>query len=107
VARHVAQSTCAVIPPAAPVEGQVFSVVGAVWSRTLPQIPVERLGYRINLGWAADALRLRGAGLLVNVVDQPDLCDFTTPSILDRSPVLIAVGTGAAGSTTGRSISTP
>ncbi|WJS98703.1 precorrin-2 dehydrogenase/sirohydrochlorin ferrochelatase family protein [Novosphingobium humi] len=43
---------------------------------------------------AADALRLRGAGLLVNVVDQPDLCDFTTPSILDRSPVLIAVGTG-------------
>ncbi|WP_181953004.1 precorrin-2 dehydrogenase/sirohydrochlorin ferrochelatase family protein [Novosphingobium umbonatum] len=42
----------------------------------------------------ADALRLRGAGLLVNVVDQPDLCDFTTPSILDRSPVLIAVGTG-------------
>lgn len=40
----------------------------------------------------ADALRR--AGLLVNVVDQPDLCDFTTPSILDRSPVLIAVGTG-------------
>lgn len=37
---------------------------------------------------------LRKAGLLVNVVDQPDLCDFTTPSILDRSPVLIAVGTG-------------
>lgn len=43
-----------------------------------------------------DAIRLRGAGLLVNVVDRPDLCDFTTPSVLDRDPVLVAVGTGGA-----------
>lgn len=43
-----------------------------------------------------DAIRLRCAGLLVNVTDRPDLCDFTVPSILDRSPVLLAIGTGGA-----------
>ena len=44
----------------------------------------------------ADALRARGAGLLVNVVDRPELCDFTTPSLIDRAPMIIAVGTGGA-----------
>ncbi len=45
---------------------------------------------------SADARRLQSAGVLVNVVDQPALCDFTTPSILDRDPVLVAIGTGGA-----------
>ncbi|MBT8389859.1 MAG: siroheme synthase [Altererythrobacter sp.] len=44
----------------------------------------------------AAAINLRCAGMLVNVVDMPKLCDFTTPSILDRDPVLIAIGTGGA-----------
>lgn len=45
---------------------------------------------------AALATRARGLGLLVNVVDQPALCDFTTPSLIDRNPVIVAVGTGGA-----------
>lgn len=45
---------------------------------------------------AAVAQRLKERGLLVNVADKPELCDFTTPSILDRDPVLIAIGTSGA-----------
>jgi hypothetical protein len=40
----------------------------------------------------ADALRARCAGLLVNVVDRPELCDFTTPSLIDRAPVMSRSG---------------
>ena len=40
--------------------------------------------------------KLRAMGLLVNVADRPELCDFTTPSILDREPVLVAISTSGA-----------
>lgn len=44
----------------------------------------------------AAALRLKQRGMLVNVADQPDLCDFTLPSLLERGDVLVAVSTGGA-----------
>ena len=44
----------------------------------------------------AAVARLKERGLLVNAVDRTSLCDFTTPAIIDRDPVLIAIGTGGA-----------
>ena len=44
----------------------------------------------------AAVMRLRTLGLLINAPDRPDWCDFIVPSVLDRDPVLIAIGTGGA-----------
>lgn len=38
----------------------------------------------------------RGFGLPVNVVDRPELSDFTMPSIVERGPVTVAISTGGA-----------
>lgn len=51
--------------------------------------------------WAQIA---RNAGALINVVDQPALCDFTTPSIIDRGRLTVAISTDGAGPVFGRAL---
>ena len=53
---------------------------------------------------AALASMARHAGVPVNVVDKPELCDFTTPSIVDRGDVVVAISTGGKAPVYGRSL---
>jgi len=44
----------------------------------------------------AAAKAAREAHVPVNVADRPELCDFTTPAVIDRGEVVAAIGTGGA-----------
>lgn len=52
------------------------------------------------------AARARAAGAVVNVIDRPDLCDAFTPSIVDRDPLVVAIGTEGAAPVLGRALKT-
>ncbi|MHA7876073.1 siroheme synthase CysG [Roseivivax sp.] len=48
----------------------------------------------------------RAARCPVNVVDRPELCDLTTPSLVDRDPVVVAIGTEGTAPVLARQIKT-
>ncbi|HMI19601.1 MAG TPA: NAD(P)-dependent oxidoreductase [Sphingomonas sp.] len=79
--------------PAADAKARLLERAGA---RIVGEDSAEATLAVVADGDEAAAARLRARGLLVNVVDRPDLCDFTLPAIIDRDPVLVAIGTGGA-----------
>src|SRR5262249_10954997 len=46
----------------------------------------------------------RAAGVPVHAVDRQELCDFLTPAIVDRDPVVVAIGTEGAAPVLARQI---
>jgi uroporphyrin-III C-methyltransferase/precorrin-2 dehydrogenase/sirohydrochlorin ferrochelatase len=52
---------------------------------------------------AAEAM---AAGVWVNVVDRPEISDFTVPAIVDRAPVTVAIGTDGAAPSLARDLRT-
>lgn len=71
-------------------EGPQAFLVGAYGGALLAFIAGDDLFIQAAAGAA------RAAGVLVNVVDRPDLCDFNTPAVIDRGAVVAAVGTAGA-----------
>lgn len=55
---------------------------------------------------SATAALAHEAGVVVNVVDQPHLCTAITPSIVDRDPLVVAIGTEGAAPVLARQIKT-
>jgi uroporphyrin-III C-methyltransferase/precorrin-2 dehydrogenase/sirohydrochlorin ferrochelatase len=63
----------------------------------------ELAGYVLAIAATGDetvnravAAAARARHIPVNVVDQPALCSFIMPSIIDRAPVIVAVSSGGA-----------
>ena len=48
----------------------------------------------------------RTLGLLVNAADQKEACDFITPALVDRSPVIVSIGTEGTSPSLARAIKT-
>lgn len=82
-----------------------FEHIKAQWSPT--QLQDVEFAYAATGDEAIDTQIVtdaRLAGVLVNAVDRPHLCDFYTPALVNRAPVVVAIGTEGAGPVLGQLI---
>ncbi len=101
--RQLLKAGCrvSVVAPRCEREFQSWIQKGRVCWRAVLFEPEMVVGHRLVVAATddADLNRLVAAsakrfGVLVNVVDDPALCNFIVPAVVDRSPLVIAVGTG-------------
>lgn len=79
---------------AADAKRRLLDRAGAVVSGEEAQASLAIVAIDDGAEAVAAVARLKARGILVNAVDRPALCDFTLPAIVDRAPVLVAIGTG-------------
>jgi uroporphyrin-III C-methyltransferase/precorrin-2 dehydrogenase/sirohydrochlorin ferrochelatase len=76
---------------------------GHITHRATSFTPADMAGYALVIAATDDtganrqvSETARAQHIPVNVVDQPEMCTFIMPSIIDRSPIVIAVSSGGA-----------
>jgi uroporphyrin-III C-methyltransferase/precorrin-2 dehydrogenase/sirohydrochlorin ferrochelatase len=88
------------------VEGRVTHHTGPITPATFADSALAFIATGCpGIDMALHALAKAG-GATVNVVDQPQLCDAITPSIVDRDPVVVAIGTEGTAPVLARQIKT-
>ena len=80
--------------------GRDFEIADLIGVR-LVYIATEDDVYNAEIGELA-----RSKGLLVNAADQKVACDFITPALVDRNPVIVSIGTEGTSPSLARSIKT-
>lgn len=100
--RILAETKAAIVlfcPALDPATGSDLRAAGGAWIARQPEA-ADFAGAALAFAASGDpatdratAALARQAGVPVNVVDQPELCDFYTPSIVNRAPLAVAVGT--------------
>jgi len=101
--RQLLEAGCrvTVVAPRCDSEFESLISAGKISWRTARFEPEMVIGHRLVIAATnhAELSRLIAAsadrfGVLVNVVDDPSLCGFIMPAVVDRSPLVIALSTG-------------
>lgn len=87
-------------------EGRIARVVGPIAPTLFENAALVFIATGCRGADASYAALAKAAGAIVNVVDAPDLCDAFTPSIVDRDPLVVAIGSEGAAPVLARHIKT-
>ncbi len=103
--RQLLEAGCrvSVISPRCDPQFETLIAQGKVAWRVARFEPEMVVGHRLVIAATDDpglnrlvAASAKRFGVLVNVVDDPALCGFIMPAVVDRSPLVIAIGTGGS-----------